>query len=146
MGLGGLAGGILAGVLAGRLRLHHGGWCLLVCSAAAAGFGTAVRPAVPNGAGYALVTALTLVTMAAASLFSVQLCSYVQARVPAQLIGKVMAAAMALAGCTQPVGQAAYGLLFQRFAAAPQWVLYGAALASLAVALPACRLLKKLEA
>ena len=39
------------------------------------------------------------------------------------MIGKVIAVVLTVSMCAQPVGQMVYGVLFDRFSAAPYWVL-----------------------
>lgn len=145
MGLGGLAGGMLAGMLAGRLRLRQGAGFLVACSLSVACLGVAALPGMPPAVGYWLITALTVAAMACATTLTVQLCSAVQAQVPPELIGKVMAGITAVAMAAQPVGQAAYGLLFQLCAARPWAVLFGAGALSLLVAAASRPLFTALE-
>ena len=143
MGLGGLLGGLLAGAFGARLSPRHGPFCLLVCSLLAAGMGLAVLPGVPAALSYRVITAAALLAMSAAMLFTVVLLSLVQAQVPGQLLGKVIACIQAVANCASPLGQAAYGVLFERL---PPWtVLLGAAALSALVALGSRRIFQALE-
>ena len=50
-------------------------------------------------------------------------------------IGILIACLLALNLCAQPIGQALYGVLFERFAAAPWAIVIGTALISCIVAL-----------
>ena len=135
LGLGGLAGGILAGALGGRLQLRRGYLLLAVCAAAAALMGAALLPGVPRLAAYLATAAMSFAVMAASTLFVVQICAAVQRQTPPQLVGKIMAFILAVSNCASPVGQALYGLLFDLAARSAWAVLFGAAAASLAVAL-----------
>lgn len=135
LGLGGLAGGILAGALDGRLRLRRGYLLLAVCAAAAALMGAALLPGVPRLAAYLATAAMSFAVMAASTLFVVQICAAVQRQTPPQLVGKIMAFILAVSNSASPVGQALYGLLFDLAARSAWAVLFGAAAASLAVAL-----------
>lgn len=81
--------------------------------------------------------------MASAMLFTVVLLTLVQAQVPGQLLGKVIACIQAVANCASPLGQAAYGVLFDRL---PPWaVLLGAAVLSALVSLRSRRVFRRLE-
>lgn len=53
------------------------------------------------------------VMMFLATLFSIQIMSYLQMIVPGNLIGKVISCAMCIGMCATPVGQAIYGGLFE---------------------------------
>ncbi len=143
MGLGGLLGGALAGLLGTRLRPRHGSACLLVCSLLAAGMGLSVIPGVPAPVSYWAITLLSMLAMTTAMLFTVVLLTLVQAQVPGQLLGKVIACIQAVANCASPLGQAGYGILFDRL---PPWaVLLGAAFFSALVALGSGRVFRQLE-
>ena len=143
MGLGGLLGGILAGAIGQRLRPRHGPLCLLACAGTAAVMGLSVLPGVPASVSYWLITLMSLLAMAVAALFTIVLLTLVQAQVPGRLLGKVIACIQAVANCASPLGQAAYGLLFDRLS--PWAVLLGAAALSALVALCAKRVFRRLE-
>ena len=125
MGLGGLFGGVLAALLGPRLRLRRGGAVLLAASLTAAGMGAALLPGVPPSLGWWGVTAMSFAIMVLSTLLVVVLSAAVQGQTPPELLGKVMAFIMAVSNCAAPLGQAAYGALFE---ACPAWaVLLGAA-------------------
>ena len=143
MALGGLFGGLLAGLLGTQLKPRHGSLCLLACAGAAGVMGLAVLPGAPGAASYWLLTAMSMLAMSAATLFTVVMLTLVQAQAPSLLLGKVIACIQAVANCASPLGQAAYGVLFD---ALPPWaVLLGAALLSALVALRSRRVFRRLE-
>ena len=144
MGFGGLLGGLLAGVLGPRLKPRHGSVCLLACAGMAGLMGLAVLPGVPAAVSYWLITGMAMTAMAAAMLFTVVMLTLVQAQVPGQLLGKVIACIQAVANCASPLGQAGYGILFDRLS--PWAVLMGAAVLSALVALRSRRVFQALEA
>lgn len=144
MALGGLFGGLLAGLLGTQLKPRHGSACLLACAVTAGFMGLVVLPGVPAAVSYWGITLLSMLAMASAMLFTVVLLTLVQAQVPSLLLGKVIACIQAVANCASPLGQAAYGLLFD---ALPPWaVLLAAALLSALVALRSRRVFRRLEA
>ncbi len=144
MALGGLFGGLLAGLLGTQLKPHHGSLCLLACAVTAGFMGLVVLPGVPAAVSYWGITLLSMLAMASAMLFTVVLLTLVQSQVPSLLLGKVIACIQAVANCASPLGQAAYGLLFD---ALPPWaVLLAAALLSALVALRSRRVFRRLEA
>ena len=51
--------------------------------------------------------------MVFSTTFSVQMMSFIQAETPQNLIGKVIAVVLTIAMCSQPLGNALYGVLFE---------------------------------
>ena len=125
MGLGGLFGGVLAALWGRRMPLRRGHMVLLAASLTAAGMGLALLPGVPPVLGWWGITAMSFAVMVLSTLLVVVLSTAVQSRTPPDLLGKVMAFILAMANCASPLGQAAYGALFE---SGPAWaVLLGAA-------------------
>ncbi len=128
MGLGGLAGGILAACFGPRLRLRRGNLLLLAAALTVAGMAAALLPGTAPAAGYWVVTAMSFAIMILSTMLMVQLSAAAQGQTPANLLGKVMAFIMAVSNCASPLGQAVYGVLFEK---CPSWtVLLGAACAA----------------
>ena len=118
-------------------------WMKLTAVCMAAVMGLSVLPGVPVWVSYWMVTAAALLTMSAATLFTVVLLTLVQSQVPPQLLGTVIACIQAVANCASPLGQAAYGVLFDSL---PPWsVLLGAAALSALTALRSRRVFLRLE-
>lgn len=143
MSAGGLLGGVLAGAFAKRLSLRRGTAALWCITAVCALLGLAVLPCVPAAAGHIAVTALAFCMMAAAALFQILLFTAIQAHAPTGQTGRFMSLITVCACLTQPVGQAAFGLLYGRFAALPSAVLFAAATASIFINLAASHIFKK---
>ena len=143
MSAGGLLGGVLAGAFAKRLSLRRGTAALWCITAVCALLGLAVLPCMPAAAGYIAVTALAFCMMAAAALFQILLFTAIQAHAPTGQTGRFMSLITVCACLTQPVGQAAFGLLYGRFAALPSAVLFAAAAASIFINLAASHIFKK---
>lgn len=143
MSAGGLLGGVLAGAFAKRLSLRRGTAALWCITAVCALLGLAVLPCVPAAAGYIAVTALAFCMMAAAALFQILLFTAIQAHAPTGQTGRFMSLITVCACLTQPVGQAAFGLLYGRFAALPSAVLFAAAAASIFINIAASHIFKK---
>ncbi|MCI6011922.1 MAG: MFS transporter [Firmicutes bacterium] len=122
VGLGGLVGGGLSGIAAHKLRIGGSHWLLLGCAACMAGAGIAMLPGIPVPAAYWLINLMGFLTMVVSAMFNVSILTMVQKITPPQLLGKVMATIMAVCSCAQPVGQAAYGVLFDVMAPVP-WLL-----------------------
>ena len=145
MGLGGLAGGIVAGAAAEKMRLKNGYVILIICSLAALFMGISVFEAVPKNVGYIIITAVSFGAMCASTMFSVSLMTAVQQQTPSNLLGKIMAVSIAVSSCSQPVGQAVYGVLFDVFSDKPYLVMIGAAVLAMAVSLYSKRVFAVLD-
>ncbi len=135
MGLGGLAGGIIAGAAAKKIRLKNGYIFLIICSLAALFMGISVFEAIPKNIGYFIITAISFVAMCASTMFGVSMMTAVQQQTPPNLLGKIMAVIIAISSCSQPVGQAIYGVLFDVFSNKPYLIMIGAAILAMAVSL-----------
>ena len=144
MGLGGLCGGLLAGAWAGKLRLRHGFFPLLACAPAMLLVGASALPGL-GASGWPLLLTGCFCTMAAASLFSVHISAVVQERTPAHLVGKVMSLIQSVAMCTQPLGQAFYGALFETLGERAYLATLFSALAAALISLYARGALKRLD-
>ena len=68
---------------------------------------------VPPIVSYGIIMVSCFVMMFLATLFSIQIMSFLQMIVPGNLIGKVISCAMCIGMCATPVGQAIYGSLFE---------------------------------
>lgn len=145
LALGGLCGGALAAIWAQHLRITQAHRLLLLCALAVAGMGLALLLHLPIYISYLIITIMSFIAMAASTLFMVQIYTIVQTQTPPQLIGKVMAALIAIALCGQPLGQALYGILFEVFATRPWCVLLGAAFAACCIALASRRIFQRLN-
>lgn len=145
MGLGGLAGGMIAGAAAEKIRLRNGYVFLLLCSLAALFMGISLFEAVPDNIGYSMITAMSFGATCASTMFSVSMLTAVQQQTPPHLLGKIMAVIIAVLNCSQPVGQAVYGVLFDLFAAKPYLITTGAAILAMAVSLYSKKVFAVLE-
>ena len=128
------AGGILGGVLAGTVFVRHpirsGTPLLLALSGVCAALGLALRVSVLQ---FGSILVLGAVFMAVAALFNVWFFAQLQVLVPQAQLGKTTACCTVLACLTQPIGQAAYGIAFQHWAAHPADVLLAAGVLSVLV-------------
>lgn len=113
MAAGSLCGGMGAGILATKLSPRTGHQILFFDGLTLIPIGIAL--AVPMSAmlSYVIIMASCFVMMFLATLFSIQIMSYLQIIVPESLIGKVISCAMCIGMCATPIGQAIYGGLFE---------------------------------
>lgn len=145
LGLGGLTGGLIAGAAAEKIRLKNGYVFLIICSLAAFFMGISVFEAIPKNIGYFIITALSFGAMCASAMFGVSMITAVQQQTPPNLLGKIMAVSIAVSSCSQPVGQAVYGVLFDVFSDKPYLVMTGAAILAMAVSLYSKKVFAVLE-
>lgn len=114
MAAGGLAGGMAAGIFSKKLNIR-GSWKLLfVSSLLLLPMGAVLQEGIPVYAAYSVIAVSGLIIMAFASLYTIQIMSYIQLTTPAALSGKVIAWIIALSTCAQPAGQMIYGFLLER--------------------------------
>lgn len=145
MGLGGLAGGILAGAFSKNLKLKDSYIPLVICSFAALFMGISLFEGIPHNVSFVVITAMCFGAMCASTMFSVAMLTVVQQQTPPQLLGKIMAAIMAVSSCSHPIGQAVYGLLFDVLAHMPYAVMIGSAVLAFAISIYSRRVFAKLS-
>ena len=100
---------------------------------------------VPKNVGYFVITVISLGAMCASTMFNVSMMTAVQQQTSTILLGKIMAVTIAVSSCSQPVGQAVYGILFDFFSDKPYLVMMGAAILSMAVSLYSKKVFAVLE-
>lgn len=110
---GGIIGGIGAGILADRLQVQKVGNLLIAAALCVFPMGIALLWLDSGMAVYATITICCFVIMSISTVFTVQVMSFVQIQTPQNLIGKVIAVVMTAAMCSQPLGNAMYGFLFE---------------------------------
>ena len=69
-----------------------------------------------------------------ATIFTVQMMSYVQIVTPRNLTGKVIALVLMVSTCSQPLGNAMYGILFELCRGAEAFVVLFSGIVSFALA------------
>ena len=128
---GGLVGGILTGIFARKLRAEKVWKLLLAAAFTLLPMSISLMADMPAMVSYVILTACYFLMMLLATMFTVQMLSYVQGEVPGHLIGKVVSFVMAICMCSQPIGQAMYGVLFDMLA--PQWIILGSMIISILI-------------
>lgn len=117
---------------------------LILCTLSVAGMGLALSFSLPALVIYCIITGMSFLVMLGSTLFMVQIYTIIQTQTPPHLVGKVMATLIAFALCGQPIGQALYGVLFDRFSTSPQVVHFGASLSAFLIVLYARHIFKHL--
>lgn len=125
---GSLLGGLMAGVLSRHLKATHSPLILLISTITLLPIGLSLQFISNPNITYAVLLISCVVMMAAASLFSIQMMSYLQILTPQNLVGKVISCAICIGMCASPVGQAIYGILFDLLKEIPCLPFYFAAI------------------
>lgn len=122
LGLGGLVGGILSSAEIQKLNLKDNYILLIICSVCALFMGIALIEMIPEAIGFWIITGMSFVTMCVSTIFTVTLFAAIQGQTPSHLLGKIMAVIIAVSNCSQPIGQALYGIAFDSYKHMP-WVI-----------------------
>ena len=122
LGLGGLVGGILSSAVIQKLNLKDNHILLIICSVCALFMGIALVEMIPEAIGFWIITGMSFVTMCVSTIFTVTLFAAIQRQTPTHLLGKIMAVIIAVSNCSQPIGQALYGIAFDSYKHMP-WVI-----------------------
>ena len=105
----------MAGLLAEKWKTRRLAFVLAAMGASLFPAGVAFFLPFGAGARYAMVIASFFAMSLAVSIFSIFAVSLIQQRTPNALMGRVMAHTAAVTLCAQPLGQMAYGFLFDIF-------------------------------
>ena len=141
---GGLTGGICAGVFARRLSIHKVGNLIVISSVCVFPIAAALNLFSSGMLHYLVTTGCCFIIMIFSTVFSVQMLSFMQAETPPNLIGKVIAVALTISMCAQPLGNALYGVLFEICEGFEYAVVLFSGAVSLMIAVRARRIFGKL--
>lgn len=133
LAVGGLAGGIGAGVMGARLKISKSWKLLNYAGLLLVPMGIVLMLGGSPYLSYIVMAAAGLFIMALASVYSIQMMSYIQIAVPQKMVGKVISWVIALSTCAQPVGQVVYGFLFEKLESGAWGIFYVAAVISVGV-------------
>lgn len=134
LAVGGLLGGIGAGILGEKLKISKSWKLLAYCGILMLPMGVVLMLDCSPWTAYAVLAAAGLVIMAIASIYTIQIMSFIQITVPQEMVGKVIAWVIAVSTCAQPVGQTIYGLVFEQLGKGAWAVFYSAAVLSIIIA------------
>lgn len=145
LGVAAVLGGALVAALAKRLRARHLAWVLTGVGLCLAPCGLVFLVPASALARYAVLVLLFCACQIGGSVFSTYAVTAIQRRTPAALMGKVMACVSTLAMCAQPLGQIAYGALFDAFSARVALVFLPSALLVVCIGLASGRFFRRLD-
>ncbi|MDR1322626.1 MAG: MFS transporter [Gracilibacteraceae bacterium] len=125
---GAILGGLLAGVLSNKLKSTASPALLIGCSLCVILGGAALQTlSRPMGSYLVLIIACALM-LALHTLFQIQMVTYLQLLTPKDLIGKVISCFICVVMCTNPLGQFAYGFVFEHIGSGIYLPFYAAGL------------------
>jgi len=110
---GGLTGGICAGVLGKKLSIQKSGNFVIAAAACVFPIGIGLLWFSSGIINYVVLTLCCFILMVFSTIFAVQMISFIQTETPQNLIGKIIAVALTISMCAQPLGNALYGVLFE---------------------------------
>lgn len=110
---GGLMGGFCSGLFSDKFHIQKSGNLIIICAVSVFPMGAALMLAASGIVSYLAMVFGCFVIMAASTIFTVQMMSFVQSETPPELIGKVISLILTAAMCAQPLGNALYGILFE---------------------------------
>ncbi|MDZ5254510.1 MFS transporter [Clostridium sp. LIBA-8841] len=145
LAIGSVLGGILVGVLHQKLNIKNSN-ALVLCAAIALlpmviVFLVPVTPFI----SYLVISIMGFLIMTFATMFSIQMMTFIQIQTPPEIVGKVISCLLGLSLCAMPIGQALYGFLFQRYGATPWKVLLGAMICSIIISLASKNIFSRLH-
>lgn len=111
---GSLLGGLLAGILAKKQKARYQYLFLIFASAALLPIAAGLFFSLKNTTVYLIILICCFIIAAVSTLFSIQMISYLQMLTPGHMLGKITSCTMCICMCASPVGQAVYGILFER--------------------------------
>lgn len=145
LAFGGLAGGVMVGIFGKRMNIQNAWKILLLTSISILPMGMVLFLGAPAMVSYLVITICNGLLMVFATMFNVQMLVYVQTETPGHLIGKVISVIMAVATCAQPLGQAMYGVLFDRLQQTPHWILFGSTIIGVAIIVGSKKVFSEIE-
>ena len=117
MAVGSIGAGLLAGIIANKLNVKKS-WLFIILG------GIAILPVVaaevltlPVMGTYGVIILSSVACMLFVSIFTIYAQAFMQSQTPNDLMGKISAFVSTICMCAYPVGQALYGLLFDKFSA-----------------------------
>ena len=145
IGAGSLLGGICVGIFGKKLNIQKSDKLLLVTSLTMLPVGIALILKMSSLVIYGIIIVGSTICMACSTMFTIQALTYVQQETPTHLIGKVVSCVMAICMCSQPLGQAIYGGLFDAMKENPEWIIFVAVILSAILSISSKSIFKEIK-
>lgn len=134
LAVGGVIGGMGAGIFSRKLHIEKSWGLLVISGGLLVPMGAILMIPCSAYVSYLVLAVSGLLIMICASIYTIQVMSYIQITVPQDLVGKVISWIIALSTCAQPVGQVVYGVLFEQISGHTEAIFYIAAGLSMFIA------------
>jgi len=136
---GGILGGILTGILGNKLKTNNIYISIMVSGLALLPIGLALLFNAPYFVTYIIMTVACLLALAVVTTVNIRIISTIQGVTPTELAGKVMSVVVMLPFMGNALGQLAYGVAFEQFAALPYVIMFVTAGIVAVIAIYTCR-------
>ena len=143
MMFGGVVGGIVAGGLGTRLNIPRGFIFVIIGVLCAVNMGLVLMLDLPQMSAYIAIVASGTVFVFSGKVLSIAIMAYIQEETPPELIGKVLSVLMVVPFIGQSIGYPLQGRLFQEFITTPWYVVFGATIVMMTVAMFSYKYFKK---
>ncbi len=145
LGAGGLAGALCAGAFGKKLNIQKAGNLLTASALTVFPMGAALILVQSELISYVVIIFCCFINMIFATVFTIQMMSFVQTETPQNLIGKVMSVIMTVSMCAQPLGYTLYGVLYEIFKGFEFVVIFFAGIVTLIIAVGTRGMFKNIQ-
>ncbi len=142
---GSIFGGMLAGVSAKKLTPKAIPYFIIGCALSILTCAIAMQFSNSSMLIYIVLVIGCSILMVLASLFQVQMMSYIQILTPNDLIGKVVSCVICVCMCSSPIGQFIYGFVFEHIGRYTYFPFYAAALITIVMGILSFRFYSKIS-
>lgn len=143
---GSMIGGVMAGIFSKKLKVHDQYLMLIIAAFTLLPIAAALFFTLPAMAVYLIIMICCFFMMIMSSLFSIQMLSYLQLLTPEHMLGKVISCAMCICMCAQPIGQAVYGVVVEKYKNSISFPFIAAFAITTVIALRSRSLFKEVDA
>lgn len=141
---GSLLGGLLAGILSKKAKPQHQYLLLILSSLTLLPIAVVLLFAPSPMIIYYVIIICCFFMVTLSSLFSIVMISYLQMLTPEHMLGKATSCVMCICMCSQPIGQAVYGLLIEHFKNQMEFIFLAAFIITTLIAFSSKNTFKKI--
>lgn len=135
LAMGSIMGGIITGILSKKLNIKNLHYLLIACTFSIIPMVLVLLYTTAPLFTYVIISAMGFFIMIFATMFSIQMMTFIQIQTPPEIVGKVISCLLGVSLCAMPIGQALYGALFQNWLKSPEIVLIGSIICSLIISI-----------
>lgn len=141
---GSLLGGLLAGILSKKAKPQHQYLLLILSSLTLLPIAAVLLFAPSPMIIYYVIIICCFFMVTLSSLFSIVMISYLQMLTPEHMLGKATSCVMCICMCSQPIGQAVYGLLIEHLKNQMEFIFLAAFIITTLIAFSSKNTFKKI--